>query len=709
MKKQAMGITLFSIGLLTTYHLTSPILFAQELKEDIDQTHIQNDYEETIEEETDQEIEDSEKDHEAGSIVTDFDLKEELEEPEEPDHEFVAEEEMEKSPDEETVEEEAPSEEEPDDDKEPEPETELEPEDSERPIESPEVPIEIPNPPTEEKKEEGKSNPPATAPSDGYQKPGSGTTSVIPRTPSVQVPKIDNSISSIVQVPSGATLFLGEDFRGSGVTKSNLGNYTLPLLASFDHSWQAALVYEVIQQVGVEQTELQEPTEWIEDLFQKILAINLSTIDVQEVAREDLQIGDVLIDHKNQDRIPEGVVIDTEHLAKVDNIEINVEESNREEGSNVTDTEKNIKSISLTPMSNQFDITTDSSGQAMTEDVVLIKRIQAPEVTKYGEKLIANYPAPFDIEPNADAQSLISQIGEEARTLGQEYDVFASVLIAQAILESGNGTSKLSQAPNYNLFGIKGSYSGGTVVMKTQEDRGNGELFEIQDAFRAYPSFEESMADYIRLIRGGITNQATFYQTVWRSEAKNYLRATDALTGTYATDTSYNQKLNSIIAAYNLTQYDEPEGTETGVFIQGMDALPEEYRTLMTLPAYDGKDYNTSGSYPVGQCTWYAYNRATQLGGIVDDYMGNGGEWGNTGRRLGYHVTQTPEVGTLVSFRPGTAGSDPRYGHVAFVEAVGPNGILISEGNVYGGTTISYRIIGNDLAYSSSVSYITPK
>ena len=31
-------------------------------------------------------------------------------------------------------------------------------------------------------------------------------------------------------------------------------------------------------------------------------------------------------------------------------------------------------------------------------------------------------------------------------------------MIAQAILESGSGNSKLSQKPNYNLFGIKGDY-----------------------------------------------------------------------------------------------------------------------------------------------------------------------------------------------------------------------------------------------------------
>ncbi len=41
----------------------------------------------------------------------------------------------------------------------------------------------------------------------------------------------------------------------------------------------------------------------------------------------------------------------------------------------------------------------------------------------------------------------------------------------------------------------------------------------------------------------------------------------------------------------------------------------------MTFPEYNGRDYNLSGSYPVGQCTWYVFNRVSQLGGQVDDYM----------------------------------------------------------------------------------------
>ncbi len=82
--------------------------------------------------------------------------------------------------------------------------------------------------------------------------------------------------------------------------------------------------------------------------------------------------------------------------------------------------------------------------------------------------------------------------------------------------------------------------------------------------------------------------------------------------------------------------------------------------------------------------------------------MGNGGEWGDTAKRLGYRTSQEPQAGWLISFSPGTAGSSPVYGHVAFVEAVTSDGILISEGNVLGGTIISYRVITNSLARSGA-------
>ena len=47
--------------------------------------------------------------------------------------------------------------------------------------------------------------------------------------------------------------------------------------------------------------------------------------------------------------------------------------------------------------------------------------------------------------------------------------------------------------------------------------------------------------------------------------------------------------------------------------------------------------------------------------------MGNGGDWAS---KAGYSVSHEPKLHTALSFVQGQAGTDPTYGHVAFVEQV---------------------------------------
>lgn len=146
-------------------------------------------------------------------------------------------------------------------------------------------------------------------------------------------------------------------------------------------------------------------------------------------------------------------------------------------------------------------------------------------------------------------------------------------MIAQAILESGSGSSSLSQEPHYNLFGIKGDYKGKSVSFNTQEDDGTGNLNTISANFRSYDSYEASFEDYADLMKNGISGNTHFYEGVWKTTATSYEEATAFLTGKYATDTQYNQKLNGLIETYGLTQYDQPkeEGTikSTSISAQG--------------------------------------------------------------------------------------------------------------------------------------------
>lgn len=154
------------------------------------------------------------------------------------------------------------------------------------------------------------------------------------------------------------------------------------------------------------------------------------------------------------------------------------------------------------------------------------------------------------------ASGLIAAIGESARQIGQDYNLYASVMIAQAILESNNGQSALSQAPYYNYFGIKGDYYGNSVTMPTWEDDGTGTTFEIDQAFRSYGTVSGSLYDYAALL------STDTYAGAWKSNTNSYADATAALTGLYATDTLYATKLNSIIETYGLTTYDQPLYTQ---------------------------------------------------------------------------------------------------------------------------------------------------
>lgn len=57
----------------------------------------------------------------------------------------------------------------------------------------------------------------------------------------------------------------------------------------------------------------------------------------------------------------------------------------------------------------------------------------------------------------------------------------------------------------------------------------------------------------------GITGNEDFYKGTWKDQAETYEEATAYLQGRYATDKQYAEKLNAIIEAYDLTEFDEAD------------------------------------------------------------------------------------------------------------------------------------------------------
>ncbi|WP_369351135.1 glucosaminidase domain-containing protein [Streptococcus hillyeri] len=173
-------------------------------------------------------------------------------------------------------------------------------------------------------------------------------------------------------------------------------------------------------------------------------------------------------------------------------------------------------------------------------------------------------------------QQFINSIAGSAQELANANDLYPSVMIAQAIHESNYGLSGLGAFPYHNLFGIKGSYQGQAVQMETWEDDGAGNAYTILSYFRSYPSYHESLQDYVGVVR------QDYFSGAWRSNTLSYADATQALTGTYATDTSYVNKLNAIIELHNLTQYDTMQTSNGESSMVAGDLVWNNYRRQYT-------------------------------------------------------------------------------------------------------------------------------
>ncbi|WP_270235004.1 amidase domain-containing protein [Staphylococcus warneri] len=309
----------------------------------------------------------------------------------------------------------------------------------------------------------------------------------------------------------------------------------------------------------------------------------------------------------------------------------------------------------------------------------------------------------INIVDSKSTRDFIKSIAKDAHQIGQKEDLYASVMMAQAILESDSGNSALAQKPNFNLFGIKGTYQGQSVSFNTLEADSTNNMFNITAGFRKYPDTKASLEDYARLIKKGIDGNPNIYRPTWKSEASTYQSATSHLSRTYATDPNYAKKLNSIIKHYHLTDFDKKEMPSLDKYNHTIHSDDQSQSSFKPFEENQG-----SSSYPQGQCTWYVDQRMKQFGQYIHSNLGDAHHWNNRAAREGYQVSSTPKKHTAVVFEAGQLGADTQYGHVAFVEKINADGsIIISESNVKGLGVISYRTIDADDA--SQLDYITGK
>lgn len=153
----------------------------------------------------------------------------------------------------------------------------------------------------------------------------------------------------------------------------------------------------------------------------------------------------------------------------------------------------------------------------------------------------------------------IEQVAPIIQKYAKEYGYrVVSPIISQACNESQYGTSWISKAPYFNLFGMKtGAYwKGRSVSATTKEEYVTGTLTTIRDNFRAYDSLEDGIRGYFEFI------SSKRYANLKEAEnPKEYLEFIKA--DGYATSSSYVNTNMMIIEKYDLTQYDDIELEET--------------------------------------------------------------------------------------------------------------------------------------------------
>jgi peptidoglycan hydrolase-like protein with peptidoglycan-binding domain len=144
----------------------------------------------------------------------------------------------------------------------------------------------------------------------------------------------------------------------------------------------------------------------------------------------------------------------------------------------------------------------------------------------------------------------IESVKEGAIKGHRKYNILPSITIAQAILESGWGTSQLALKAN-NLFGIKAfsSWTGKRITFPTKEWY-DGKEQVVNAQFRAYDSFSESVEDHNKLL------SSSRYKSV--RDSKDYRTACREIFNCgYATDPAYSNKLIKTIEENRLYEFDK--------------------------------------------------------------------------------------------------------------------------------------------------------
>ena len=156
---------------------------------------------------------------------------------------------------------------------------------------------------------------------------------------------------------------------------------------------------------------------------------------------------------------------------------------------------------------------------------------------------------------NADGQTypvdyrgvFIKEVAPAALLSAQKNNLFPSIVIAQAILESGWGRSNLARRAN-NLFGIKTS-SGGYKT--TTYENENGRRIPSRSRFMIFDNWHNSISYH-----GVLMGKRKSYVSAFEN-SETWLQCIRKIAPKYASDPHYAKNISLLIRKYRLDRWDE--------------------------------------------------------------------------------------------------------------------------------------------------------
>ena len=204
--------------------------------------------------------------------------------------------------------------------------------------------------------------------------------------------------------------------------------------------------------------------------------------------------------------------------------------------------------------------------EANIEDVISANRLQPPYILAVGQRLVVpgGYrPLPMKVT-RARAHTLpvlgatpqeqfIARIAEAAMESHETTGIPASVTIAQAILESYWGSSRLAREAN-NFFGLKAQTKPGPagVIWLDVWEAIDGYNTLQREPFRVYSDVTESFVDHGRFF---VENGRYAGALAARNDPRRFVR--EITQAGYATDPTYAGKLIALMDRYDLYRFDE--------------------------------------------------------------------------------------------------------------------------------------------------------